>query len=180
MSSDAVPVSCTGGFISGRGTGIDPPSPRESAFVAVSGREIVTFGKFPNDDMLGYLDFHKINCDALTVLVIEMVGTYGMPVGSEVFETCLWIGRFIERWRGKYEKILRATVRANLCHSNKATDSNVRAALIERYGGQTAAIGNVKAKGPLHGVTGDVWSALAVLETYRDRADEGSGKGFLR
>jgi len=159
--------------------GIDPGT-TESAFVAMSGRDLVRFGKVPNDMMLSQLNYEAIQSDNLAVLVVEMVSSYGMPVGSEMFDTCVWIGRFIQVWGRRTERIVRQTVRAAMCHSSKATDSNVRAALIERYGGQTAAIGNVKKKGPLHGVTGDVWSALAVATTYLERADVGSGKGLLR
>lgn len=160
--------------------GVDP-GPVESAYAAMSGRELVAFGKMSNEAMLKDLDFQRLQSDAMTALVVEMVSSYGMPVGAEVFETCVWIGRFIQNWTGKYAKILRATVRPHLCHSTKATDANVRAALIERYGGKRAAIGTVKAKGPLYGVTGDVWSALAVATTYYDRViDAGSGKGVLR
>jgi|SRR5882762_1160002 len=158
------------------------PGTTESAYVAMSGRELVRFRKLPNAEMLRELDFMTIlGCDSLCVLVIEMVAGYGMPVGAEVFQTCVWIGRFIERWGKRTDRVFRSTVRAHLCHSNKATDSNVRAALIEKYGGKRAAIGNAKEKGPLHGVTGDVWSALAVAITYRERSEEvGSGKGLLR
>lgn len=154
------------------------PGTAESAFVAMAGRALSSFGKIPNNDMLAQLDFFRLESDDLTMLVIEMVSTYGMPVGAEVFETCLWLGRFIERWRGKYTKILRATVKANLCHTTTASDSNIRAALLERYGGKEKAIGRKQAPGPLYGVVNDVWSALAVACTYQDRSNVGSGKGL--
>lgn len=159
--------------------GIDPGT-AVSAYVGMEGSRLECFGMLGNDDMLARLDYLRISSDAATVLVIEMVSSYGMPVGDEVFETCSWIGRFIERWRGRHEKIKRGPVKINLCHSSHASDSNVRAALIERYGGKQAAIGNKKSPGPLYRVGNDVWSALAVALTYQDRADVGSGKGLLR
>lgn len=160
--------------------GIDPGN-TESAFAAMSGRGIDNFGKLPNQEVLRQLDFIGLQSDGLTVLVIEMVASYGMPVGASVFETCVWIGRFIQSWGRKYALVFRKTAVAHLCGTVRAGDSNVRAALIEKYGGKETAIGNVKKKGPLHGVTGDVWNALAVAITYRERTEEvGSGKGLLR
>ena len=99
-------------------------------------------------------------------LAIEMIASYGMPVGAEVFETCVWIGRFIQAWGGPFTKIYRREVKSFLCGDSKAKDGNIRQALIDRYGG-SSAIGNKKSPGPLYGITKDVWAALAVAVTWQ-------------
>jgi len=58
-------------------------------------------------------------------------------------------------------------VKLHLCGSARAKDTNIRQALIDRYGG-SAAIGKKAAPGPLYGVSKDVWSALAVAVTAAD------------
>ena len=52
-----------------------------------------------------------------------------------------------------------------LCGSARASDSNVRMALLDRFGG-SAAVGRKAAPGPLYGISRDVWSALAIAVTY--------------
>jgi hypothetical protein len=105
-------------------------------------------------------DMTDIEC-----MAIEGIASYGMPVGAEVFQTCIWIGRFIERWDKPHTLVYRKDVKLHLCGSTRAKDSNVRQAIIDRYGGKANAIGNVKAKGPLYGVKSHAWSALAVAIT---------------
>ena len=86
--------------------------------------------------MLGKIYYHSINGD-INMLVIEMIASYGMPVGKEVFDTCVWIGRFkqIAIIRNvKVEYIYRKDEKINICHSMKAKDSNIRQALIDRFG----------------------------------------------
>jgi hypothetical protein len=101
--------------------------------------------------------------DIAGLLAVEMIASYGMPVGREVFETCLWIGRFIEAWGRQYQLIYRKDVKIFHCESVRATDANIRASLIDRFGpGKVKAIGTKKAPGPLYGIKGDEWSALAV------------------
>ena len=103
-------------------------------------------------------------------LAIEMIASYGMPVGKTVFETCVWIGRFIQAWGGEnYEKIYRIDVKMHLCKNTRAKDGNIRQAIIDRYpatgGGKTPQVGIQSKPGPLYGVSKDIWSALAVAIT---------------
>lgn len=108
-----------------------------------------------------------LNCDAfIRNLYIEMVASYGMPVGQTVFETCVWIGRFIEAWGGPFEYVYRKDVKMHLCGQTKAKDSNIRQAIMDRYGSERSiAIGTKKAPGPLYGVSEDIWAALGVAIT---------------
>ena len=70
-------------------------------------------------------------------VIIEMIASYGMAVGKEVFDTCVWIGRFkqiSESQDIEVEYIYRKDEKMNICHSMKAKDSNIRQALIDRFG----------------------------------------------
>lgn len=76
--------------------------------------------------------------DLPLVLAIEMVASYGMSVGETVFETCVWIGRFIQHLNRfaikEYKKIYRKDEKMNICHSMQAKDSNIIQALKDRFG----------------------------------------------
>lgn len=146
---------------------IDPGN-AESALLLYDpdGERVVWWVKMPNDQVRKQHTAFGI----ADVLAVEMIASYGMPVGREVFETCVWIGRFIERWgdRSGYPHFLipRIEVKSHLCHSGKAKDSNVRQALIDRFGpGKERAIGRKASPGPLYGLSGDGWAALGVAVT---------------
>lgn len=150
------------------------PGPTHSAFVVWDGITLLDFGKHENLEMLAIvrgLKGWQTNAPVVTVLVIEMIASYGMPVGAEVFETCVWIGRFMERHgcTRTQSRLTRIEVKSHLCHSAKATDANIRQALIDRFGGKQKALGCKRDPGPLRGVTGDCWAALAVAVTYWDK-----------
>jgi hypothetical protein len=101
------------------------------------------------------------------------IRSYGMPVGAETLETCKWCGRFEQAAFHKgngWHWLTRKEVVTALCGSARAKDANVRQSLIDCYGGKATAIGNKKTGyGPLHGITSDVWSALAVACVWQDR-----------
>lgn len=142
------------------------PGPVQSAYVLydVDAGRPVEFDIVPTTAMRWVVD--RADADALA---IEMVASYGMPVGADVFETCVNAGRFLERWAlshgGEVVRVKRLEVKTHLCHDSRAKDSNIRAALIDRYGGKDRAVGRKAEPGPLYGVSKDVWAALAVAVT---------------
>lgn len=106
-------------------------------------------------------------------LAVEMVASYGMPVGREVFETCVWIGRFVEAWardRGdRFSLVYRRDVKLHLCGTARAKDPHVRQALLDRFGpGRALAVGTKAQPGPLYGMRGHEMAALAVAVTWAD------------
>lgn len=144
------------------------PGPKESAWVVYEDGRIVDFGKIPNDAVLVLTRYGLVGTDCH--LAIEMVQSFGLAVGAEVFETVFWIGRMVEAWGRPYTRIYRKDVKMHLCNSMRAKDANIRQALIDRFGpGKDVAIGNKRCKGPLHGISKDVWSALAVAVTWSDK-----------
>ncbi len=141
------------------------PGPEKSAWVLYDGKKPCNAGIAANMDLCDYIS-GPMPPDKF--LAVEMIASYGMPVGAEVFETCVWIGRFIESHNGDHAKIYRKDVKLHLCQSPRAKDANVRQALIDRFGGKEKAIGKKKTPGPLYGFHDDMWAALAVAVTYAD------------
>ena len=155
---------------------IDPGS-LKSAYVLYDQGKLLDFGIKPNAALLAIIRTADCECVA-----IEMIASYGMPVGKDVFETCVWIGRFIQvSWsRGKpFFQVYRKDVKMYLCRTPRAKDSNIRQAIIDLYPptgeGAIPQIGTKKYPGPLYGVSKDVWAALAVALTFGDSTKAGTG-----
>jgi hypothetical protein len=147
---------------------IDPGN-EQSAFVLFDNGHITHMGKVANESLLADLR-RECGCELSTAecIAIEMVASFGMPVGREVFDTVLWTGRFIEAADRPHTLVYRRDVKLHLCHSPRANDASIRQALIDRYGGKEKAIGRKAAQGPLYGIKADIWSALAIAITYSD------------
>lgn len=147
------------------------PGTESSAWLHLEDGLPVDFGIATNGAMLGMLEDewrYRANRPP-SVVVIEQVASYGMPVGREVFETVRWSGRFEQACQpAAVVQLTRKAIVTHLCGSARAKDSNVRAALIDRFGGQAS----IRKDGPLHGIAKDVWSALAIACTYADQIEE--------
>lgn len=142
------------------------PGPTQSGWVIYDGGRVAASGVSANDDML-----MTVRHAPVERLAIEMIASYGMAVGREVFETCVWIGRFQQAWRapGAVELVYRKDVKLHLCGTPKAKDANVRQALLDLFprtgGGKTPQIGTKSLPGPLFGVSSHAWPALGVALT---------------
>lgn len=108
----------------------------------------------------------------INLCAIEILQCFGMPVGSEVFETAYFIGSLFNRLeliRVPYMRVKRTDVKMYHCHTARAKDSNIHQALVDKYGNK----GTKKAPGTTYGLKKDLWSAFAIA-TYAEatRMDE--------
>lgn len=139
--------------------GVDPGT-TESGFVvfAERGGGVVESGVLPNPQML-----ERVANARYSHCAIEMIASYGMAVGREVFETCVWIGRYVQAWHQPDQVMLipRLQVKVHLCGSARAKDPNIRQALLDLLGPQ----GTKREPGPTYGVRSHAWAALGVAVT---------------
>ena len=150
---------------------IDPGN-IESAYCLIDSETYkpILFEKINNEDLILKLGILLKEYNVF-VVVIEKIASYGMAVGASVFDTCIWIGRFYEcsiSYVGTIDYIYRKEEKLNLCNSMKAKDSNIRQALIDRFG----EVGTKKEKGFFYGFKKDIWAAYAVGITWLDKQKE--------
>lgn len=132
---------------------IDPGN-KESGYVIVEDGRITDSGVRDNDIV-------QAICKGVPegfVLAIEWIQSMGMAVGKEVFETCLWAGRFAECFEGPVRLIPRGAMKIHHCHNARAKDANITQALKDKYGDK----GTSKAPGFFFGVSSHAWQAFAV------------------
>lgn len=156
---------------------IDPGSSLSGYVVLDKDLKPIDFGKINNEDLLDKIYgtyFMEYECRNVA---IEMIASYGMAVGATVFDTCVFIGRLKEAFanvdKPNITYIYRKDEKMNLCGTMKAKDSNIRQALIDRFG----VVGVKANKGWFYGVSKDVWSAIAVGVTFSDLHLKGDNNG---
>ena len=163
------------------------PGTTESGFCLVDYETMkpLQFGKVRNEDLLDILReaCWRAEPEDFT-LCVEMIASYGMPVGQEVFDTCVWIGRFHQLAFEEYndldkfysdEKpsihyVYRKDEKMVLCGSMKANDANIRRALIDKYAQHDFRSGKGTKNNPdwFYGFKKDVWAAYAVAVCWKE------------
>lgn len=149
------------------------PGPNDSAFVVLDANtlEVVSHGIEPNLELVtGLKGLAARTAVDQVALVLEMPKSYGNIAGDSIFETCVWVGRFMQTWRAiagvEADRLPRKTVVTHLCHNPRAGDANVRRALLDKYpqtgGGREPACGTKSEPGPLYGLRLDEWQALGL------------------
>lgn len=140
--------------------GIDPGT-KQSAYVEWDGTFVLNAAIVPNTKLLTYLRA----IDPHACVVFENIEPYGMVVGRETLETCVWIGRLFQRARDvvggtQVSRLPRRAVKKHL--RIKGGDKAVRSALIQRLGDERHPedwYGKLKSH---------QWSALAIAVTWWD------------
>lgn len=149
------------------------PGTTQSALIKMPEDTMQPFAhmKLDNDSAIELIRSNVWGLQAGDTVVIEMVASYGMPVGAEVFETCVWIGRFEEAAKARGANVVRMfrrDVKWQICNSSKASDANIRQALIDRFG----VVGTKKRPGWFYGFKADIWQAYALGVAYLDKLRE--------
>ena len=152
---------------------IDPGNEQSAYVVIDKDLEPIRFAKIDNAELMGLIKSGEFkDCDHLA---IEMIASYGLAVGKSVFETCVWIGIFMEALKTEYSLkttwVYRKDVKMNVCNSTRAKDSNVTQALVDRFAPYTRNKGKgiKKAPGFFYGFKADIWQSFAVGVTYADK-----------
>lgn len=175
---------------------IDPGPEHSGLCILAPGEPIVTLNSVPNAALLADLDVYAYDCD---LLAVEWIESYGARVGAEVFHTCRVVGRLEQAWLADWHKpdrfrlISRPEVGMHLCAKRSPGDAAIRRVLMDRYGGDSSikkpkrcpkadkllycppecpkcgGDGVLTEGGPLCGVSGHGWSALALAVTCLDR-----------
>ena len=146
------------------------PGPEQSAWVLWDGQFILGKAIEDNESLLSKI--HNLMIPVVpNILVLEEIrNTYGMPAGISLCKTIFWTGRFYEAWKSTVPNSLivlipRMDIKMHICKSPKAKDSNIRQALIDRFGNP----GRKNNPGILYGVKKDMWQALALAVYVYDK-----------
>lgn len=170
--------------------GIDP-GPEKSGFCIFNtdARIVVFAGEMLNEEMLFDLRHASQRIRQCSNAFIETIEPMGLPVGKSTLETMRIVGRMQEAWETATGSpvgiVRRGDEKITLCGAatymdpntkkrRSVTDAQIRQAIIDRFpatgGGKTPQVGTRKAPGPLYGVKGHAWSALAVVLTGLETA----------
>ena len=147
------------------------PGTTQSGWVLLVGDVVLGAGIDDNDTVREWI---RTRTDDTWVVIERIEPRYGLRMGWETIGACEWVGRFTEAADARPVALLnRSDVLRHFGIPAKANaDSGVRAAMLDRWGGQSAG----RKGGPLYGVKSHAWSALGIAVAHR----EGCRASFMR
>ena len=116
-----------------------------------------------------YLLMEIVKMYKIDIVAIEMISSYGMSVGRHVFDTCVWIGRFIQMLKKhSCNYVYRYEEKKHILGQISGNDKMIRRALIDRFAVHDFKTGKGVRNNPdfFHGFKKDVWAAYAVGLTF--------------
>lgn len=152
---------------------IDPGSEHSGYVILDAGDErVAETGNLANGELLEWIG--RLAPDELDAIVLEWTAPRGMLGSAQLFETLYWTGRFYQAAVAAgvpVHRLERVQAKMYLVGQRNAKDPQIRAALIDRFGGvggKAAAVGTKRDPGPLYGVATHAWAALAIAVTFAD------------
>lgn len=176
---------------------IDPGTIKSAYCIASEDYTFGPAGKVENETVLRLVKECEYDEVAIECMESRFLGgehTAGQRIGSETYDTCIWIGRYMEAaaTRGKQiARVYRSEERSRIIPSKRnrlpplpepaprGTDAQIRAALIRRFARHDMKNGKGTAgnKDVFYGFRADMWSAAAVAVVYLDRKREADKGG---
>ena len=156
------------------------PGTRESGVCIVQTEDCrpLAFAKIVNEELPFWVLSNNPEKSSFSNMeaVIERMQGNSFTVGSDVFLTCEWIGRFdVELHNlGITERnyVLRRDEYKQICGREYShNDKGVRNALVDRfaYGEKNYGKGTKKFPGWFHNFSADIWQAYAIAVTHIER-----------
>jgi hypothetical protein len=150
--------------------GIDPGS-RESGYVLwdTERKLPISSGHVENEYLRGVII--SGGNSPYDLVAIERIRGYGIVAGDDTFDTCEWVGRFDMAAKFRNKKVFlipRKAIKRHLCGNTTTNDKYIRQSLIDRFG----EVGTKKNPGPLFGISGHLWAALAVAVVCMETEEE--------
>ena len=180
------------------------PGTTESAYCGMnSDYSLIAAAKVKNERLmqlinLGGYDAIVIECMEARTLNVKKFDPDGktpppQKIGDETYETCIWIGRFMEaaiRRNMAVYRVYRSEERSTLVPSKKnklppfegpvpkSIDAQIRMALIRRFAKHDKKNGKGRKNCPdvFYGFKTDMWNAFAVGVVHLDRMRKGGAQ----
>ena len=162
--------------------GIDPGTTESGWVLYDTAKKLpVAYAKESNERIIqriSWAPFDKVMRPDPSWLVVEKIKSYGKIAGQSTFDTCVWVGRFMQAFAADDDGgnpphcvtlLERLAVKKHICKSGHAKDGEIRQALIDRYaprgGDKREAVGVKSDPGPLYGMSKDMWQAFGLVIT---------------